>query len=262
MHKRKMFLPALIALAVLGCTPTAHHAENQGPERTVAQNAQASKINVQLGLGYLQQGKRELAKTKLLTALEQAPTSAQANDAMAYLLEANGELEKAEEFYKKALSYGRGKGAPLNNYGAYLCRHGQYAKSEEYFLAALKDPNYISVADAYENAGLCTLQIPNVEKAKTYFAMALKQDPKRANSMLELAQLNFNEGKVIEANHYLKQYTELAAANAQSTWLSYQIAEQLGHREDAVSAAMLLKSNFVESKEYQNYLASQGKRSV
>ncbi len=68
-----------------------------------------------------------------------------------------GDLPKAREYYSKALTYSGHAGAQLNNYGAFLCRQGQYAEAEQYFLKATKDLKYDHTAGAYENAGLCAL---------------------------------------------------------------------------------------------------------
>src|SRR5690242_7983555 len=84
----------------------------------------AASYNVQLGLGYLKQGDRPRAKKKLLTALEQEPTSADVNSAMAYYFEQTGEQNQAEKYYLKAITLSGNKGAQLNNYGAFLCRQG------------------------------------------------------------------------------------------------------------------------------------------
>ncbi len=263
MSKGKVIILSIFSLALLGCgSQLQQHAEAEAPVMSAAKNTEASKLNVQLGLGYLHQGKRELAKTKLIAALQQAPTSSQANDAMGYFLEATGDIEKADQYYKKSLNFAHGKGAPLNNYGTFLCRQGQYAKSEVYFNAAIKDPNYVNAADAYENAGLCSLQIPDPAKAKNYFAMALKQDPRRPTSILELGVISFNQGQYKDAENYLKQYSEIAVANSESTWLAYQVADKLGQKSEAASAAMLLQSKFADSKEYQTYLASQERRTT
>ncbi len=75
MSKGKVIILSIFSLALLGCgSQLQQHAEAEAPVMSAAKNTEASKLNVQLGLGYLQQGKRELAKTKLIAALQQAPT--------------------------------------------------------------------------------------------------------------------------------------------------------------------------------------------
>lgn len=157
---------------------------------------EAASYNTQLGLAYLKQGDRPNAKRKLLLALSQAPHSPDANAAMAYFMEMSGEIDKARLFYEKAMTMAPGKGAQLNNYGAFLCRHGQYERAEQYFLRAANDINYEHTAGAYENAGLCAMAIPNYIKAKHYFAKALQHDPGCKQARNELVNIERIEHKL------------------------------------------------------------------
>lgn len=155
----------------------------------------AASYNVQLGLSYLKQGDRPRAKKKLLTAFEQEPASPDVNSALAYYFEQTKELDQAEKYYLKAISLTGSGGPQLNNYGAFLCRQGDYKNAEKYFLKAVNDLQYIHTAGAYENAGLCALSVPNDEKALFYFTKALNQDPSRKVSFYELLKLEIKPEK-------------------------------------------------------------------
>ena len=179
------------------------------PDANQPDLSKAAAFNMQLGLGYLKQGDRPRAKTKLLTALEQQPDSADINAAMAYYLEKTSELEEAKKYYLKAISLSSNSGAQLNNYGAFLCRQGDYKKAEFYFLKAVKDLRYVHTAGAYENAGLCVLAIPDVEKAKLYFNKALGQDPSKKESLYELVKLESKDGHDEKAFELLQQHPDL-----------------------------------------------------
>ena len=97
----------------------------------------------------------------------------------------------------------------MNNYGTFLCRQGEYKKAETYFLNAIKDVNYIHTAGAYENAGLCALEVPDLAKAKLYFTSALNQDPSRKESLYELAKIESKEGHDAEALALLQKHPDL-----------------------------------------------------
>jgi len=154
----------------------------------------AALYNTQLGLVYLTQGDWVLAKRKLLIALSQNPNSPDVNAAMAYFLEKTGDVVKAQSYYRKAMLLAPGRGAQLNNYGAFLCRQKHYQQADHYFLLAVRDMQYERTAAAYENAGLCAMMIPDYKKAQTYFKKALMHDPRRMRSMDELKRMN--EGNV------------------------------------------------------------------
>jgi len=190
--------------------------------------SEAAGYNVQLGLGYLNQGNIPRAKRKLLLALEQAPNSPDANAAMAYFMEKTGTPEIAKTYYKKAMSAAPGRGTQLNNYGTFLCRQGSYAEAEVYFLKAVDDPQYEHTAGAYENAGLCALAIPNVKKAEQFFSKALKHDPSRKQSLAELVQLEMKDSHFNEALVNLQKYPDLVLHSPDMLALAVTASHQLG----------------------------------
>lgn len=172
-------------------------------------NSMAAMDNMQLGLAYLAQGDRTKAKYKLLLALQQDPNSAQVQDAMAYFFEMTGNTTQAENYYQRAIQITPSSGAEHNNYGVFLCRQGEYEKSEQQFLAAVTDNNYLNTAKAYENAGLCTQQIPDLQKAEFFYTQALKQDPQLAIPWYELAQICYIKGDKQQAQRDLENYMKL-----------------------------------------------------
>ena len=114
-----------------------------------------------------------------------------------------------------------------------MCRQGDYAKAETYFLKAVKDPHYVNTGSAYENAGLCVLAIPDKEKAKIYFKTALDQDPSRRESLYELVKLASKDGKDLEAFEMLQQYPDLVANDPIFLPLAKEIASRAGKPEVA-----------------------------
>lgn len=168
--------------------------------------AKAAVYNTQLGLGYLKQGNRPRAKSKLFAALKQAPDSPDVLSALAYYFEQTEQYDEAESYYTQALKVSHGQGAQYNNYGAYLCRKGDYKKSITYFEKAVSDQQYPNTAGAYENAGLCSLEIPDYEKSIYYFQKALEQDPERSASFYELMKIEKKLGQNQKAIELLNKY--------------------------------------------------------
>lgn len=180
---------------------------------TKTNSNEAAVYNTQLGLAYLKQGDRPRAKRKLLTALHQAPNSPEVNASMAWFLEQSGEIDAAQVYYRKAMAVAPGNGAQLNNYGAFLCRKGQYKQAEVYFLKAIKDANYEHTAGAYENAGLCAAAIPDYTKAAAYFNKALEQDPSRKQSLYEWVNIEMKLGHKDKALACLRHHQELVRSD-------------------------------------------------
>lgn len=252
-------LKALYFLFVLGSVFLQACVSNNANESAVLKKAdlsKASSYNVQLGLGYLKQGDRPRAKKKLLTALEQEPKSPDANSAIAYYFEQTSEQEQAEKYYLKAISLATNAGAQQNNYGAFLCRKGDYKKAEYYFLKAVKDQQYVHTAGAYENAGLCALLATNENKAKLYFVKALNQDPARKVSFYELVKLEIKEGHHTKAFALVQKHTDLVLGDEVLLSLAKKVSEKVGQQQNALEyerAIKQMKPNLINGGEYNEY---------
>jgi type IV pilus assembly protein PilF len=217
----KIFLLILLGSLFSGCQSTS--SVNEVADKKVA----IAKINTTLGLAYLERHDIKRAKQKLLIALKEAPTLPEAWYTMGYFLESTDNKAQASKYYLKAIQLAPGRGDALNNYGTFLCRSGNYQGAIQQFLKAVQDPNYLELAAAYENAGLCSLRIPNSKAAMHYFKKALAEDPNRPTSLIELAELHVKQKKYSVARHALDRYLQLAEPNAQSFLLEQKIDEKL-----------------------------------
>lgn len=182
----RYFLTSILLLCLSAC----HSAVSQQDNEILAQNKKVAAINVKLGMSYLENGDKQRAKQKLLYALEKDPSLPEAWYSMAYYMEITQHKLEAKQNYLKALQLAPNRGDVHNNYGTFLCRSGEYRESIKHFLTATKDPQYLDLASAYENAGLCSLKIPDKQKAKQFFTMALEQDATRLTSIAALKELS------------------------------------------------------------------------
>lgn len=149
-------------------------------------------INIELGMAYIEKGDMQRAKQKLLYAIKKAPELPEAWYSIAYFCEVTGNKAEAQADYLKAIKLAPHRGDTLNNYGTFLCRQGRYQDSIQYFLAAIKDPQYLETASAYENAGLCAEKIPNKSLAIQLFQKALAESPSLSVSKHALTKLQAN----------------------------------------------------------------------
>jgi type IV pilus assembly protein PilF len=229
-----------------------------GPDKT--QDEKASAVNVQLGIGYLQQNNLELANEKLAKALRQDPDSASAHNAFAILQDRLLQTEKAEYHYKKATTLDPKNSQAANNYGAFLCRHGRELESEKYFMQALKNPLYSTPEFAYTNAALCLLRVGEAretEKAKEYLRKAIAAKSDFAPALLAMAQLLFDEGEYTAAKPYLDHFHLVAKPTARSLWLAIRNTLQIDGQGDVTELAQRLGNEFPDSEEYNAWQAIQ-----
>ncbi len=93
---------------------------------------------------------------------------------------------------------------------------------------------YGHTAAAYENAGLCALAVPDIERAKLYFSNALKQDPDRRESLYELVKLESKLGNDAEALKQLQKYPEMVLNDRIFLFLAKDIALKAGNQAQAI----------------------------
>lgn len=179
----------ILLCGVSACSTMKTFSDNNNDDDNNRKVATA-RINVQLGIAYLERHDIQRAKRKLLFALDEAPHLPETWYSMGYFLETVGERKEAKKYYLKAIALAPNRGDVHNNYGTYLCRSKYYHAAIQQFILAVKDPEYLDNAAAYENAGLCALKIPNWILARRYFKRALAQDPKRSIASAELTRLN------------------------------------------------------------------------
>lgn len=232
----------LLALSLAACT--------QQPLRTGSgQSDSLAQIYTNLGLTYLQQGKRDLALEKLQRAVEADPDLPVANHYLAETYQQLGQVEKAEHYYRRAVKLDPENPMLRNNFGAFLCGHGNRDEAEQQFLLAAKNPRYETPEQAYENAGICAQRIPDAEKAEQYFRAALGINSKLPRTLHQMAALSYDKQRYLPARAYLQRYLEVAQHTPQSLWLGIKIERALGDENVAASYAAQLKSNFPDSEE-------------
>ena len=170
----------------------------------------AADLNAQLGLAYMERGNNQEAQKKLLHALELNPDSASANHYIAELYRKLGKNREAEKHYRKALSLTPTDPMVLNNYGVFLCSQHRLDEALDKFLTAVKQPFYKTPEVAYDNAGLCALQIPDEAKAEEYFRSALRVNPHMLDALYELANISYKQRRYLHARAFVQRYLDEA----------------------------------------------------
>lgn len=210
-----------IILVLAACQPL------QTTDDSGEKKIRAARINTQLAVAYLKRHEITRAKQKLILAMEEGPSLPEVWYTTAYFLEATGNKDKARQHYLKAIDLASERGDVHNNYGTFLCRNGKYKEAIHQFLLAIQDINYLDPAAAYENAGLCSLKIPDTVRAQFYFKKSLIENPNRPTSLIELAELNYRIKKIFTAKKLLDQFHRLSPPTPQSTNLMEKIYARL-----------------------------------
>lgn len=239
----KKIVSALLPIVVLlgACTTTDY--------LTPVDTKRAAELNAQLGLGYLNEGQYQRAKYKLDKAIKFDPDNPHAYHYMAELYRRLKEFDKAGENYKKALSLAPDDMNIQNNYGVYLCERGQYERAYKHFQNIISNPLYAARANAYENVGLCSLREGRLKKAEESFKAALQINPRMPKSLIQLAQMSYDEGMTDVSFQYFQRYVAIAQQTPESLWIGILLENDRGNKDTVASYKVLLKGKFPDSDE-------------
>lgn len=213
-----------------------------------------AESNLQLGVGYFQQGKTEAALVKILKALEAFPDYPEAHSSIALVYQQLDEHEKSRKHYEIALELQPGNGVIYNNYGTLLCKIGKPLEAEPHFLQALKSRGYRTPAAALENLGVCFMQVPDFDKADKYLRQALKINPRLPGALLQMAHISFEKKRYMSSRAYLQRLREVAAMGPGGLWLGIKVEKKLGDEEAVQMYGTQLRRKFPDSNETQQLL--------
>lgn len=231
----------LVLLLAAGCSSS--------PKKYESHRDTPADINAKLGLSYMQQGDYDVALEKLKKALEQDPDSVAAQHYIAELYKQLNNHELAEQHYKKALKLAPDDPAIQNNFGVFLCDRKRYDEAEKHFMLAAKISSYRRPDEAYENAGLCALRIPDAARAEKHFRQALEINPLLPNSLYQMALLNFTAAQYLPARGFLQRYAAFAPPTPQTLWLAVRVERALDNTTLADQYAAELRTKFPQSQE-------------
>ena len=236
------FLPILTACVTAGGEPP-------------VQNKKNSAINVQLGIGYMQQNNFEQANQRLRRALDLDPDSSKANYFYALLQEQLQAKDVAEKHYKIAVELDSNDSVAANMYGKFLCLNGREAESEKYFLRAVDNSLYKTPEIAYTNAALCVLKMNQKVKAKTYFERALSAKSNFVIALIEMSALELSEGNFATAKIYIDRFHLVDRPTARSLWLEIRSELGINGGNNVKELGQKLESEFPNSVELKSWLA-------
>jgi type IV pilus assembly protein PilF len=210
---------------------------------------QASALNVQLALGYIEREQLGIAQEKLEKAIEQNPENIDAYTSMAYLKRLINEYDMAEDFYQKALDIKSNDPNIHNNYGGLLCQMGRYDDALDEIRKAYDNPFYETPYLAYANAGTCLLDKGDYKQAETMLRKALRDQPNYAGALISMAEIGVKTEKYLMARAYIQRYHAVARPSAESLWLQVQAEKALGAEDHYMKYARQLLKEFPDSEQ-------------
>lgn len=206
-----------------------------------------SRPHNNLGIAYLQQGRRLEAAIEFMEALrlnnfENLPMEArvEANLGTHYLHE--GQMEDAYRHYRRSLRISPANAQPYGGIAEIELRRGNLDAADRNIQKALqRDPD---IAEYRELAGLILLKRGDADNAAKEANRVLQRDPERFFPRYLLAEAQWRKGRLDRAAFYLKELLKIHPLYVPAYLFLAEVSQARGDRaalEDAVANLLYLK---------------------
>ena len=253
MKMSNLIVPSAICFFMMaGCVSTTTGSITE----PVRDDRHAADLNYELGARYYQQGSYDLARERLLKAIEVDPKMAVAYSALAMTYEALGNVRLATEAYESAVKVGPRDFDVQNKYAVFLCKRGDFDQARKHFDKAIKHPENDNSEVTATNAGICMLQEPNAEQAEKYFRVALESKPTFGEPLIQLCLLKYREKDYLSARAFLQRFMSSNKTTSEVLFLAGKIEDMLGNDRGRTDYEDRLLREFPTSPEAKKVLGS------
>jgi type IV pilus assembly protein PilF len=244
------------SLILLACGTTSTVVRDRAPAPGSKQEAAVANMN--LGVGYLRQGRPDLAIERLQRALKQNPRLADAHSSIAIAYDQTGAFDEAEQHYTRATQREPAIASAANSYAVFLCRRSRWQDAEPYFERAADNPSYATPEVVLTNAGVCARGAGDNAKAEQYYRAALAKNPMFADALSGMAEIAYQQRNFLQARAFLQRYLAVQPATAPLLLMCVNIERQLENRDGAERCAMQLRQTFPAAPEIAQLQDQQG----
>jgi type IV pilus assembly protein PilF len=241
MIARSLIVGFAAAVSLSACVSTTEIAEPSDEEAAVA--------NMNLGIGYLRQGRPDAAVDALERAVDLDSRLANAHSALALAYDQLDEVEQAEDHHRRATQIDPGNADIQNSYAVFLCRQSRWTEAERYFARALDDERSGLRATTLVNAGNCARGANELAKAEENYRAALEADAANTDAMAGMVEVAIRNENFLQARAFIQRLFVTAQPTSYHLFVCYVVEQRLGDAAAADSCARQLRSGFPNSTE-------------
>jgi type IV pilus assembly protein PilF len=248
----------LCAGVLAGCANGPAGQANAGLDDLVTDSDESNdrkraRIRVELAMGYLEQGKTNIALDEVKLALAADPSFADAYSLRGLIYMRLNELPLAQESFLRALAVRPRDPNILHNLGWLKCQQARYPEAMADFSLALANPSYGERAKTFMAQGLCQIRAGQRREAEQSLLKAYEYDALNPVTGYNLANLLFQNADFARAQFYIRRLNNSEWANAESLWLGIKVENKMSDRVALMQLATQLEKRFPQSKEASAY---------
>ena len=250
-----VLLPAAAALILGACASAPSTTAPRAPEppppvkQQEASPKERAKLHADLGAGYYERGRMDVALEELNEAAALDPNEARIYDLYGLVYAMLGENARAEQNFQKALSMAPQSSDIRHNWGWYLCSNGHPRESIPQFEMALANPLYKTPEVALINAGRCSIAFGDYTLADNFFRRAQLAAPNNPSAIYGLALVAFRQGRWDDARGWIRRVTQQPPAPPEALYLGICIERRFPDRNAEQSYISQLRNRYPDSAE-------------
>ena len=225
-----------------------------------ADKQKALEASTQAAREYIRDRNWEAAKRHLRNAIEIDDNDPQVHEALAMVFQNTGEIELAEDHFKRAVSLDSHYARARYNYAGFLFSERRYSDAARQLEKVVEDKLYENRSSAFELLGLCYLSEERPKDAEHAFRRAFLMDRDNVILMYRMADVYYRLEDFAASKQYYDRFRQKAKVQpAQGLWLGIRLADKYNDENAMSSYALALKNLYPDSKEYLNYIREYGR---
>lgn len=209
-----------------------------------ASDEEAARANLDLGIGYLEQNRPELAIESLERAIELQPRSADAQSTIAVAYDMAGESGLAEEHHRRATQLAPADANTQNRYAVFLCRQNRWEDAQPYFERAIANVGRTSPASILNNAGTCALTAGDLPGAEEQFRSTLQAEDANVDALRGMVDVSIRTENYLQGRAFFQRLERGTTLQANDLLSCYVIETRLGDATAAGDCATRLQREF------------------
>ncbi len=174
------------------------------------------------------------------------------------IFEREGDLDLADENFRRAISLNRDNSRARNNYAAMLFSHDRYEVSFDQLQIVANDTSYEGRALAFEGLGRSALRLGRNDEARAAFQRALQLNSNLYISALEASVLFFEQQNYAQALQYYRNYLTIVEFaqlphSPRALLAGIEIEGYFQNADLVERFALVLSTLYPNSPEYRRY---------
>lgn len=212
-----------------------------------------ARIRLELAANYFEMGQVTVALDEVKQALATDPSYVDAFNLRGLIYMRLGDLQQADDSFRRALVLRANDPDLLHNYGWLLCQQQKSLLADQYFERAIANPLYTSRSKTWMARGLCQLGAGLHGDAENSLLTSYELDASNPVVGFHLAKLFFRRNELMRAQFYIRRLNNSEYSNADSLWLGIKVEHTMGDRVATEQLVNQLRKRFPESKELLAY---------